>query len=338
MCSTNGDSLKKCVDGCQAQATGESVARAISVYGSCPLVFEFKCTFPSSDVPCTVHRKYVAGSGKGRYRGELCRGCPWSCYELVGSELNTSLVNYVSSSAVKAKSSREVGVDAGSDDSMQDSWSRKQKRGYHRVLSCLQYWQSNGFQALWVMLSTASGGDSRLLAEHHSSLIKRVERRGFPGIQHFQVRTSEGNGVLHVIWAWKAEAGFREKSFYVGQRWLSGAWREIHGAPVVWISRIGARRRDAMQVARYCIAQYVSGQSGYEYMSYSWKRAFGFPLVRCWRKFKELIGSFDELVAEWSRFLAGKVVWCDYGGFTLGAIRLGYSTYGSEFWSMLHWS
>jgi hypothetical protein len=216
-------------------------------------------------------------------------------------------------------------------------WNRQQKRGYNRALSCLQYWQSNGYQVLWVMLSTADGGDKRLLSKHHDSLIRRVERRGFPGIQHFQVRTSEGNGVLHVLWAWRSDDGMRQKSFYVGQRWLSESWRELHGAPVVWISRVGAHRRDMFRVARYCIAQYVSGQAGYEYMSYSWKRAFGFPLVACWLKMKSLARSYSELINTWSRFLAGEIVWCEYGGFTMGSIRLGYSEYGREFWNMLHW-
>jgi len=143
--------------------------------------------------------------------------------------------------------------------------------------------------------------------------------------------------VLHIIWAWKAGDGLRSKSFYVGQRWLSSAWLEIHGAPVVWICRIGTTRREIFRVARYCIAQYVGEQAGYEYMSYSWKRSFGFPVVSCWRKFKELMRSFDELVSGWSKFLAGEVVWCGYGGFTMGGIRLGYQAYGADFWDMLHW-
>ena len=191
---------------------------------------------------------------------------------------------------------------------------------------------------LWIMLSSSTVSEPEKLAENHYRLRQMVESRGFPGIQHFQVRTSEGYGVLHVIWAWKAEDGFRGKSFFVSQSWLSGAWDKIHGAKVVWISRIGKSRRDSMQVARYCIAQYLGEQSGYEYMRNSWKRAFGFPLVSCWRKFKELKRSYGELIRSWSRFLAGEVVWCDYGGFSLGSIRLGYQSYGREFWSMLHWS
>jgi hypothetical protein len=218
-----------------------------------------------------------------------------------------------------------------------DSWSRQQKRGYHRVLSCMQYWQKSGFQVLWVMLSTADGGDSKLLAYHHQMLRQRLERQGFPDIQHFQVKTREGNGVLHVLWAWKAEDGFRSKNFFVYQSWLSKQWAEIHGAPVVWISKVGSRRRDSLQVARYCISQYVSEQSGYEYMSYSWVRTFGFPLVRCWLAFKRWRSSHYELIKRWSDFLSGKVLQTDYGGFSIDMVRSSYRSLGPLLFESLHW-
>ena len=39
-------------------------------------------------------------------------------------------------------------------------WTRKQKRGYHRVRSLLWFWECHQFQVLWVTLSTAEGGDA----------------------------------------------------------------------------------------------------------------------------------------------------------------------------------
>jgi hypothetical protein len=167
-------------------------------------------------------------------------------------------------------------------------------------------------------------------------LLKRVERKGFPRVEHFQIRTGEGNGVLHVLWAWKAADGMLQKSFYIPQRWLSDAWEGLHGACVVWISRVGRSGADTKRVSRYCISQYVGGQSFYEYMSYSWVRTFGFPLVSCWRRFKALLLCFSDVRREWSRFLGGHVVRCEYGGFCMGSIRLGYKEYGSDFWAMLH--
>ena len=39
-------------------------------------------------------------------------------------------------------------------------WTRKQKRGYHRVRSLLWFWECHQFQVLLVTLSTAEGGNA----------------------------------------------------------------------------------------------------------------------------------------------------------------------------------
>jgi len=215
-------------------------------------------------------------------------------------------------------------------------WGKKQKRGYHRVQSCLTYWLENGFQVLWIMLSTANGGDPSKLAYHHQRLRQRVESRlGYRGLQHFQVRTSEGNGVLHIFWAWKPECGFRQRSFYVAQGWLSKQWAQIHGAPIVWVSRVRPRRVSRNKVSRYCMSQYVSGQAGYEYMSWSWGRTFGFPLVACWKWLKGKARNKSRLLLWWHRFLSGGfIVGVPRAGVVIdmGIIRAAYKEWGSELW------
>jgi hypothetical protein len=66
-----------------------------------------------------------------------------------------------------------------------------------------------------------------------------VEREfGFKGIEQFVLETTEGNGVLHMVWAWRGA-----RSFYVPQAWLSEQWEKIHGAPVVWVRKMGLARR-----------------------------------------------------------------------------------------------
>jgi excisionase family DNA binding protein len=61
-------------------------------------------------------------------------------------------------------------------------WTRKQKRGYHRVRSLLWFWECHQFQVLWVTLSTAEGGDAEKLTYHHKQLRQRIERQlGFRG-------------------------------------------------------------------------------------------------------------------------------------------------------------
>jgi len=241
-----------------------------------------------------------------------------------GVVAGSSLVPYVSRSNADTK----------------HAWNRQQKRGYHRIQSCLQYWQGNGYQVLWVTLTTAEGGDVRELAYHHHVLRGRIERQlGYVGIQHYQVRTSEGNGVLHILWAWRADNGFRQRSFYVSQAWLSAQWREIHQAPVVWVCRVKRGRGSRNRVSRYAMSQYVGQQVGYQYMSWSWGRTFGFPLVTCWRAFKGLWSQFngngrkEALYRFWGAFLAGASI--PLGGsysLSLEAVRSGYREWGRDFW------
>ena len=220
-------------------------------------------------------------------------------------------------------------------------WDRKQKRGYHRIQSCLTYWQANGYQVLWVMLSTAVGGDASKLAYHHQRLRQRIEARlGYGGLQHFQVRTSEGNGVLHIFWAWRADNGFRQRSFYVKQDWLSEQWQGIHGAEIVWICRVRGSRVSRNKLSRYCMAQYVGGQAGYEYMSWSWGRTFGFPLVACWKWLKQKARYNRSLLLHWwsiflsGGFVLGIKVWMLPSPVVIdmGLIRVKYREYGSMLW------
>jgi heme-degrading monooxygenase HmoA len=91
-------------------------------------------------------------------------------------------------------------------------WTRKQKRGYHRVRSLLWFWECHQFQVLWVTLSTAEGGDAEKLTYHHKQLRQRIERQlGFQGLEYYQVRTEEGHGVLHIFWAWRVPDGERAR-------------------------------------------------------------------------------------------------------------------------------
>jgi excisionase family DNA binding protein len=103
-------------------------------------------------------------------------------------------------------------------------WTRKQKRGYHRVRSLLWFWECHKFQVLWVTLSTAEGGNAEKLTYHHKQLRQRIERQlGYSGLEYYQVRTEEGHGVLHIFWAWRVPDGERPRHFWISQQWLSVA-------------------------------------------------------------------------------------------------------------------
>ncbi len=75
-----------------------------------------------------------------------------------------------------------------------------------------------------VDLTTAVGGDAFKLRRHLQELRRRVERDlGFNDLRLFVIETSEGNGVLHMVWAWRGS-----RSFFIEQEWLSQEWEKIH--------------------------------------------------------------------------------------------------------------
>lgn len=195
-------------------------------------------------------------------------------------------------------------------------WTSQQKRVFHRVKSLLTFWGAFGYQVLWVCLTSAPDSDPKKLAYHHQILRQRVERElGYEGLEHITIRTSEGNGVLHVFWAWKPKNGRRHRSFYVGQRWLSRNWAEIHGAPIVWVCRANLGNGGKRKMARYCATQYCAGQSKLERLSWSWKRGLGGALVKTWRKMLEIYDwNLNAVIPKWEALLSGV-------GFDVGSVR-----------------
>jgi hypothetical protein len=203
-------------------------------------------------------------------------------------------------------------------------WTRKQKRGYHRVRSLLWFWECHQFQVLWVTLSTAEGGDAEKLTYHHKQLRQRIERQlGFQGLEYYQVRTEEGHGVLHIFWAWRVPDGERARRFWISQEWLSSQWQALHGAPVVWIKAYQPSHRSRNRLSRYVISQYVQDQCGYVNMCWSWKRSLGFPISRLWEEmrhqwstrnaYRRIRGEIEipriVFIKTWEDLLSGHPIW-----------------------------
>jgi hypothetical protein len=158
-------------------------------------------------------------------------------------------------------------------------WSKKQRRVFQRLVSWCYEAKSRDCQLSRVDLTTGVGGPAHLLRRHLQELRRRVERDlGYKGIETFVAETSEGNGVLHMVWAW---AGSRE--FIIDQRWLSEVWAKIHGAPIVFIRRMNLAKDSIRRVGRYFALQYLADQRGaLVRMSWSWRRA-RFAIGKGWK-------------------------------------------------------
>jgi hypothetical protein len=199
------------------------------------------------------------------------------------------------------------------------TWTRQQRRVFQRLTSWCCEAKYRDCQLSRVDLTTAAGGPSHLLRRHLQELRRRVERDlGYKGIETFVVETSEGNGVLHMVWAW---TGPRE--FIVDQGWLSTTWATIHGAPIVFIRRMNLAKESIRRVGRYFALQYLSDQRGaLVRMSWSWQRS-RFAIGKAWSLLVSEFHSrskwncglpdstFQELLAAWEKLL--ELGWCRFG-------------------------
>ncbi len=176
-------------------------------------------------------------------------------------------------------------------------WSRQQKRAYQRVLTFLKYNELQSRRVSWVTLTSASESKPKLLMVHFQVLRKRLARRDIE-FEYFNVKTSEGQGVLHLLFA------FRTRKWHISQKWLSKNWEKIHGAKIVWIRKY--RYKTAKRMSRYIVGQYCAIQKGFERYSWSRKELGGF--VRAWHFLKRIYKK-EKLLQIWEAFLGGRVLY-----------------------------
>jgi hypothetical protein len=137
---------------------------------------------------------------------------------------------------------------------------RKKARAYHRLLSGFTRARYHGQPLRFMTLTTATGGSQEKLTRHFQTLRKRIKRAfGFKA-EYWKINTSEGNGVLHIVY----------KGGFIPQSWLSNAWRQIHGA---FIADIHLLKGKDKRIVNYLVSQYLCKQP-FERMSWSWNWVF----------------------------------------------------------------
>jgi hypothetical protein len=160
---------------------------------------------------------------------------------------------------------------------------RRRKRAYQRVVSGLR--RRGVFR--FITLTSAPGNSPEKLGRQFYNLVKRL-RYHYGKFEYVRVRVpGEGYGVIHAL----------VLSPFIPQRQLSEMWSEIRpGSFIVDIRTVSGGKVGKMRVSNYIISQYISGQQGETWLSWSlgwvypgfcrdweiYKRAFGGEAVRIW--------------------------------------------------------
>ena len=160
------------------------------------------------------------------------------------------------------------------------SWCPKQRRTFQRIKTFLQMSVALGWQVIRTDLTSPVGSDARTLLRDFQELKRRVERRFRVHLYYYNIRTTEGNGVLHQVWG--VDSG---RPVYFPQAWLSEEWEKIRGAKIVYIKRMKSGKHHQARVARYCASQYLGGQTSIAHCSYS--RDLPLKLGEAWNFFKK---------------------------------------------------
>jgi hypothetical protein len=170
-------------------------------------------------------------------------------------------------------------------------YTKKQCRAFQRLMSGLTVGKSRRERLRFMTLTSSPESKNRCLNADFRTLKMRILRKFHFKMKYRKIRTSEGNGVLHIV--------FRGK--YIPQEWLSEQWADIHKSPIVDIRSLHETRKGLTGIVFYLIGNYLSKQS-FERMS--WGYSWVFPaFVRSWKSMIEKCG-FKQALFLWNRCFA----------------------------------
>lgn len=129
------------------------------------------------------------------------------------------------------------------------------------------YEKSQGGQLLRVDL-TSIKKEEKNLRDDFKKLRRTLENEFNYKVGYFNIETSEGNGVLHMVWSIR-----EKKAVWIPQDWLSKTWERICGAKIVYIKRITETKGSMSRIGRYLVEQYLAGQEAIVRVSWSWWRS-----------------------------------------------------------------
>lgn len=128
---------------------------------------------------------------------------------------------------------------------------RKRKRAFHRIMSGLQ---SKGPYKFLTLTSSPESPDD--IQRSWRKLIMRLHRRGLLKDGYIRVTeyTHAGRPHYHVIY----------RGGYIEQAMISALWGQLHGAPIVYISRVKSKKGISGYLGKY-MAKEGQGRLSWSY-------------------------------------------------------------------------
>ena len=177
-------------------------------------------------------------------------------------------------------------------------WGKKQRHGFHRVLSGVKKAIYNGERLRFLTLTNKTWNER--LNQDFQALKQRIRRAGYK-FEYWKCRTSEGGGVLHIVY----------RGDYIPQAFISECWYQITGdSYIVDIREINYD--DYKRVARYVVSQHLTCGQGTSYVRSSWSWGWvckGF--VKVWKEIVCVYANSRGMkycIDVWDRWLMGSIV------------------------------
>ena len=174
------------------------------------------------------------------------------------------------------------------------SWSTKQRRCFQRIMSGLNYCRVRGYRVRFLTLTSSREAKRNIQTDFR--VLKERIKRAFGKFEYLKVRTNEGYGVLHILYA----------GVYIPQSWLSKVWGEIHQSTIVDIRGVDRIKK----LGSYVVSQYLSTQRC-SFIRYSWSWGWVYKgFVKLWYKVTREY-RFKDAIRIWNSHLSGKTIELD---------------------------
>jgi hypothetical protein len=169
------------------------------------------------------------------------------------------------------------------------SYSKRQKRLFHRALSGCEVAQGLKEKVRFLHLTSASVDLNNKIHRDFEVFVKRVKRE-FGKFEYCAVREYTKSGLSHVHLLYRGS--------YMPQKWLSEAWSNVHGSPIVFVEMV---RFNSKRVAGY-LTKYLSKDLMNNYRFWCSQGWVFRGFVRMWENLKRCKGRVEALRL-WKLFL-----------------------------------